>query len=292
MPEHFAAPPNWEWWILLYFFFAGIAGGSYTIGTLIRIFGATADQRAARVAFIVAFVALILCPIFLIVDLGQPLRFTNMNLNASDGGLMFKPWSPMSVGAWGLLLFGVFAFVSFLGAIAETGTTWLDPFSRFLRGTVGAVWDAIGTVFALFIAGYTGVLLAVSNQTVWSDAGWALGGMFLASGLTGAGALLLWLVGMRSSADAGTTLRLASADRNFALLETVLVVIFLVLLAVAGTIAKVLGIWLLLWAVVAIGIIASLFLARVRGLPALTSPALTLLGVLALRAVVIFAAQY
>jgi len=28
----------------------------------------------------------------------------------------------------------------------------------------------------LFICGYTGVLLAVSNQPVWSDAGWVLGG--------------------------------------------------------------------------------------------------------------------
>ncbi len=292
MPEHFAAPPNWEWWILLYFFFAGIAGGSYTIGTLIRVFGTAADQRAARIAFIVAFVALIVCPIFLIVDLGQPLRFTHMNLDAGAGGLMFKPGSPMSLGSWGLLLFGVFAFVSFLGALADNGTTWLDPVSRFLRGTAGVAWDAVGTVFALFIAGYTGVLLAVSNENVWSDAGWVLGGMFLASGLTGAGALLLWLLGTRSTADAGTALRLEDADRNFALVETVLVVTFLVLLAVAGTLARVLGVWLLLWAVVALGIIASVFLARVRGLPALTSPALTLLGVLALRAVVIFAAQY
>ena len=292
MPEHFAAPPNWEWWILLYFFFAGIAGGSYAIGTLIRIFGTTADQRAARIAFIVAFVALIFCPIFLIVDLGSPLRFTHMVLNDSEGGLMFKSWSPMSLGSWGLLLFGVFAFVSFLGAVAETGVTWLDPVSRILRGTVGAVWDAIGTVFALFIAGYTGVLLAVSNQSVWSDAGWVLGGMFLASGLTGAGALLLGLVGTRGAADNGTTLRLEDADRNFALVETILIVVFLVFLGVAGTLAKILGIWLLLWAVVALGVIASLFLARVRGLPLLTSPVLTLLGVLALRAVVIFAAQY
>ena len=292
MPEHFAAPPNWEWWILLYFFFGGIAGGSYTIGTLVRIFGTPADQRAARVAFIVAFVALIVCPIFLIVDLGSPLRFINMALNASEGGLMFKYWSPMSVGTWILLGFGVFSFVSFLGALAETGTSWLDPFSRFLRGTVGAIWDTLGTVFALALAGYTGVLLAVSNQSVWSDTGWVVGGMFLASGLAGSAALLLALVGRGRDADAGTTVRLETADRNFALLETILVILFLVFLAVAGTLAKVLGVWLILWAVVAIGLIASLFFARGRILPPLASPALALLGVLALRAVVIFAAQY
>ena len=32
---------------------------------------------------------------------------------------MFKYWSPMSVGSWALLIFGLFAFVSFLGALAE-----------------------------------------------------------------------------------------------------------------------------------------------------------------------------
>src|SRR5439155_971790 len=82
----------------------------------------------------------------------------------------------------------------FLGAIAEVG--WFRAtggIARALRGTAGLVWSAIGTVFGLFICAYTGVLLAVSNQTVWSDAGWALGGMFVASALAGSAALLLLL---------------------------------------------------------------------------------------------------
>jgi formate-dependent nitrite reductase membrane component NrfD len=45
--EHFAAPPGWEWWILGYFFFGGLSGGSYAIGTLLRLVGTAADQRAA-----------------------------------------------------------------------------------------------------------------------------------------------------------------------------------------------------------------------------------------------------
>ena len=57
--EHFAAAPHWEWWILGYFFFGGIAGGSYAIATLIRLFGAPADQGAARIGYIVSFLALI-----------------------------------------------------------------------------------------------------------------------------------------------------------------------------------------------------------------------------------------
>jgi len=291
--QHFAASPGWEWWILGYFFLGGLSGGSYAIGTLLRFVGTEADQRAARIAYIVSFLALIPCPILLIVDLGQPLRFLNMLFDMSGGGLAFKPESPMSIGAWALLGFGLFSFVSFLGAIAESGWHAADPAARILRGAFGAVWSVIGTALGFFVAGYTGVLLAVSNQPVWSD-GWPLGGVFLASSLTGAAALLLLLARWRRDVDAGTAVRLERADRSFAVLEVVLIAVFLVTVAIAGTIGKMLGVWLLLWLVVVAGLAAPFVLSRLDGSrrwAPLTVPVLALLSVLALRAVVIFSAQ-
>jgi formate-dependent nitrite reductase membrane component NrfD len=291
--EHFAAPPNWEWWILAYFFFGGIAGGSYAIGTLLRLVGTPPDQRAARIAFIASFLALLPCPIFLIADLGQPLRFINMLLDASGGGLSFKPWSPMSLGSWALLGFGLFSFVSFVGALADGGWHPADPIARILRGTVGAVWSVVGTALGLFVCGYTGVLLAVSNQPVWSD-GWPLGGLFLASSLTGAAALLLLLLRRRPDVDAGTAVRLELADRNFVILEIVLIAVFLVTVAVAGTIGKMSGVWLVLWLVVIVGLAAPFVVSRLDGArrwAPVTAPILALLSVLALRALVIFSAQ-
>jgi hypothetical protein len=152
----------------------------------------------------------------------------------------------------------------------------------------------IGTGLGFFVAGYTGVLLAVSNQPVWSDAGWVLSGLFLASALTGSAALLLALGAWRRFTDAETTVRLAAADRNFALLEAILLVLFVASVAVAGTIGELLGIWLLLWVVVVIGLLAPFVVARLslaRRWPPVTGPAIALLGVLALRALVIFAPQ-
>ena len=64
--------------------------------------------------------------------------------------------------------------------------------------------------------------------------------------------------------------------------------------AIAGTIGKVLGVWLLLWLVVAAGLAAPFVLSRVeaaRRWPPVMAPILGLLGLLALRAVVIFSAQ-
>jgi Ni/Fe-hydrogenase subunit HybB-like protein len=294
--EHFAAAPQWEWWILGYFFFGGIAGGSYALGTLLRLAGDPRDESAARLAFIASFVALVPCPIFLMVDLGQPLRFWHMLVDTSPGGgFAFRPDSPMSLGSWALLAFGLFSFVSFLGAIAEVG--WFRATSSIagiLRGGVGLVWNAIGTVFGLFVCAYTGVLLAVSNQAVWSDAGWALGGMFVASALAGSTALLLLLARSRRDVDADTGVRLETADRYFVILETVLIVVFLITLAIAGTIGKVLGVWIVLWLVVIIGLAAPIAMVSsgaARRWPPVAAPILALLGVLALRALVIFSAQ-
>ncbi|HEV8229177.1 MAG TPA: NrfD/PsrC family molybdoenzyme membrane anchor subunit [Candidatus Limnocylindria bacterium] len=294
--EHFALPPSWEWWILGYFFLGGLAGGSYAIGTLLRIAGGVADQTAARIAYVASFLALVPCPIFLTLDLGQPLRFYHMLFDTSEGGLAFKYWSPMSVGAWALLVFGLFSFVSFLAAIAElrwVRWTVTDRIAAGLSRGAGIVWGVVGTVFGLFIAGYTGVLLAVSNQAVWSDAGWVLGGMFLASALSGSAAMLLLLARSRRDVAAGTALRIEMADRNFVILEAVLIVLFLASVAVAGTITRMLGVWLVLWLVVLVGLAAPFLAMRTRALatsPAI-APILALLGVLALRAVVIFAPQ-
>src|SRR2546427_1915778 len=240
--EHFASSPEWQWWILGYFFFGGIAGGSYALGTLLRFAGDPRDERAARIAFIASFIALIPCPVFLTLDLGQPFRFWHMLIDTSEGGLAFKPWSPMSLGSWVLLLFGLFSFVSFLGAVAEEGRfRAASPIARVLRGGAGLVWNVIGTLFGLFICAYTGVLLAVSNQPVWSDAGWVLGGMFLASALSGSAALLLLLARSRRGIAPGTRGRIEAADRMVVILEAILLAAFLVTLLPADTVMRVVG---------------------------------------------------
>src|SRR5256885_6120097 len=152
-----------------------------------------------------------------------------MLVDIGTGGIALKPESPISLGSWALLVFGLFSFVSFLGAIAEVG--WFratSAIARVLRGGVGLVWNAIGTVFGLFICAYTGVLLAVSNQPVWSDAGWALGGVFLASAPPGSTALLVLLARSRRGVDAETGVRVEAAGRDFVVLETILIVVLLI----------------------------------------------------------------
>ena len=58
--EHFVQPPQWTWYILFYFFFAGIAGGSYVLATLLRFGGEPRDEPAARLGFYVSLAAIVL----------------------------------------------------------------------------------------------------------------------------------------------------------------------------------------------------------------------------------------
>ena len=124
MAQHFVQPPRWEWYIVSYFFLAGLAGGSYALGTMLRLWGSRRDEGTARIAFLVAFPLVVVCAILLTIDLGQPLRFWHMLINTTPGtgGLNFKYWSPISIGSWALSIFGLFTFVSFLEALG-----YVDP---------------------------------------------------------------------------------------------------------------------------------------------------------------------
>src|SRR5213075_202334 len=88
--------PVWTWEIPLYFWFGGIAAGSSFVALACDLSG---DEDSARIARMVALAALAPSPPLLIMDLGRPERFYNMLR-------IFKPRSPMSMGAWALTLFG------------------------------------------------------------------------------------------------------------------------------------------------------------------------------------------
>jgi formate-dependent nitrite reductase membrane component NrfD len=298
--EHFVRAPQWTWYILFYFFFAGLSGGSYVIATLLRLSGDPRDEPASRIGYLVALPMLIICPILLTADLSASWsRFWHMLIDVTPGETspIFHYWSPMSAGAWALFVFGLFAFVSAADAWLGRGRGGFA-----LPAPIGRVIGIIGSLLGLFIASYTGVLLSVSNQPVWSDT-WALGGLFLASGLSGGAALIALLI--RNHPAASISLgRLHQADGYFGILELALIFVFFGTLAIAGTLDREI-VWLPLWALAIAGVAASLVEARGRmrmgaggtatvagvHVTSLVVSLLVLLGVLAMRAAVIFSAQ-
>lgn len=221
--------PEWEWWLVWYFFLGGLAAGLYFVAALIDLLGSERDRAMARVAYYLAFPLVAVCGVLLILDLGRPERFWHMLIQSETGGLMFKYWAPMSIGAWALLLFGGLSGLSFVGVLAEDGRLGLGGLRGLARalhyGPVGQFFTLLGAGVGFFVASYTGVLLAASNQPFWSDTR-LLGGLFLASAATTGTALLLLL--LLPSAAPASLARLQRVNAWALLLELLLLVGFLV----------------------------------------------------------------
>jgi formate-dependent nitrite reductase membrane component NrfD len=290
----FTAPPEWRWLVILYLFVGGLAGGCYFLAVLIDFFGRPADRPLARLAYYVAFPATIASAILLTLDLGKPLRFWHMLFQSERWLPVVKPWSPMSLGSWALFAFGLFTLLSFVGALADSGRLpW--PALRSLRPphVVGGMVAAAGGALGFLVAGYTGVLLSVTNRPIWSDTN-LLGLMFLLSAASTSAALLALL----SRGRRGSESSVYALER----LDTwVLVLEIVVLVALVGSLGSVARLWLNVWGVllivgvVGLGMVLPLLLKwQSRTIGRLGAPAaavLVLVGGFLLRVVIVLSAQ-
>jgi protein NrfD len=290
----FTANPHWQWYIVLYFFIGGLAGGCYFIAALLDMFGRVADRPLARIGYYVAFPCVLVSGLLLTIDLTRPLRFWHMLIERNTLGLMFKPWSPMSVGSWALMIFGVFAFVSFILALADDNRL---PAAAARRVTVPRalrrVVAIIGGFFGFYVAGYTGVLLAVTNRPIWSDTP-LLGMLFIVSAASTSAALMILLAHRYGWITPGLA-RLDRMDNWMIILE------LLVLIAVMVSLGPVLRAWLNAWGallivgVIIIGLLLPLALSWRPGWlwrPGRVTPAvLVLIGGFLLRVVVVLSSE-
>jgi formate-dependent nitrite reductase membrane component NrfD len=180
---------SWPWYLVaVYFFLGGIAAGSYLLAAIGDIFGDEEDWPLVRIGHYIAVIAVIICPILLTLDLGQPFRFWRMLTR-------FKLLSPVSLGSWALFLFGLFAFISALIWLAKDDQLQQGPLSALrsvespLLSLPRKIIAVIGGFFGLFVAGYTGVLLSTTANPFWNS-NQLLGISFLVSALTAAVAVI------------------------------------------------------------------------------------------------------
>jgi formate-dependent nitrite reductase membrane component NrfD len=189
VPEHVAGPmmkpPVWTWEVPLYFWFGGIAAGSSFVAVACDLAG---DERSARIARRVALGALMPSPPLLVMDLGRPERFYNMLR-------IFKPRSPMSMGAWALTAFG-----ALIGS--AVGADLLGR--RREAQALGAATAVVGG----YVGSYTGVLLAATAVPVWARSRLFLGPIFVCTA-TATGAAATRLVLAATGVPQGHPTRLA-----------------------------------------------------------------------------------
>jgi protein NrfD len=288
----FTASPQWHWFIITYFFIGGLAGGCYFLAVLIDLFGRLVDRPLARLGYYAAFPAVALSGLLLTLDLGRPERFWHMLIQSHTFRPMLKLYSPMSFGSWALLIFGGVALLSFLAALAEAGRIrWTWPLRLRPPGPLGTLVAIGGALLGIFVAAYTGVLLAVTNRPIWSDTT-LLGLNFLISAASTSAALLILLAHRRHR-----TPGLAALERFDMMVLALEPIAIIALIVSLGSVARVwLSVWgLLLLLVVVLGVLVPLALQwRSAGVDTgrtATATLLVLIGGFVFRAVIVLSSD-
>ncbi|NIR44416.1 MAG: polysulfide reductase, partial [Gemmatimonadetes bacterium] len=290
--------PHWAWYITFYFYIGGIAGGAFFLASLLHVFGAPEDRPVVRQGYYIAFAGAVVSGILLTLDLKRPLRFWHMLIENNTGQLIFKAWSPMSVGAWGLLLFGLFAFLATVGALAEEGKIRWEPVRRLSQATIAwplaAAVGAIGSFLGFFLAGYTGVLLSVTNRPIWADSNF-VGAVFIFSAASTGAAALILMSRWRGGGHPASMHWLSRVDRGALALELLALIVLVISLgSVAGVLVSAWGVLLVL-GVVILGIVVP-FVLEARSAShvdrrLVTAAALVLFGGFLLRVFIIFSSE-
>ena len=290
----FSSPPDWGWYIVFYFFFGGLAGGSYFLAVLIDLFGRPEDRPLARLGYYISFPCILVSGLLLTLDLGRPERFWHMLIQSNTYRPIFKLWSPMSLGSWALMIFGIFSLLTFLSALAEDSRLqW--PKARDLRppGMLGAILSVIGGLFGFYVAGYTGVLLAVTNRPIWSDTP-LLGMLFVVSAASISAASMI-LFAQKSGRNSPGLSALHRLDTWVVALE--LIVLIAVMISLGPVFRAWLNAWglLLFFGVIVIGMLLPLALYWRRqwfgDFNMTAAAAAVITGGFILRLVVVFSAQ-
>jgi len=196
----------------------------------------------------------------------------------------------MNWGSWAMVIFAGFTALAFADSLHHSGRirfSWLEPLTH------NKVILAIGELFAMVVSGYSGVLLAVTNQGVWSDT-WLMGGLFICfSELSGMAVAAIVCDRMGATHTAAAVRR---ALFTFAAVSAVFLVLFLgglatqqdgSLTALIASLHEFVGV--VFWVgAVGLGLLVPLLMLAPRPIVRVPNGSLALIGVLVLVGVLAF----
>jgi formate-dependent nitrite reductase membrane component NrfD len=159
--------PVWEWAIPLYYYVGGLTGASLALGAAAQL---VHSERVTERSLFIGVTGAAVSGVLLIWDLGRPSRFLNMLR-------VFRPTSPMNVGAWILAKTGAASTV----ALLCRGSS----FGKFCGISSGVLGTGLAT--------YTGVLVSNSAIPLWQESRRVLPILFGGSAMASAGCLALML---------------------------------------------------------------------------------------------------
>jgi len=219
---------TWTALIWIYLWLAGMAGGAFLAAKAAGRFSGSKDDSLLRLATWLGLPLAGIGVLLLIFELGNPIRFWHLFTQFDFG-------SPMSMGTWILIAWALIAVVMIVtwwleGRVSQEAGASLAGLRKFL--------SRINIVLSAALITYTGVLLAVSSQSLWAGT-ILLPALFVVSAVS-TGVAVLILAALALNQMSGFTewktpkemiVRLAEADAIIIVVEIVVMVGYVIWLA-------------------------------------------------------------
>ncbi|PLX02374.1 MAG: nitrite reductase [Marinilabiliales bacterium] len=181
----------WHWEIPVYLFLGGLAAGIMFFAGLFLVLGKEKEMpTTVKWAPFLVPVALVLGLFALFLDLKHQLYFWRLYTT-------IRMESPMSWGAWTLMIITPLSFLWAASYIKEAIPSWKWPMSildkmekLIIQYRKPMAWAMM--VLAVILGVYTGILLSAFNaRPLWNTS--ILGPLFLVSGLSTGLAAIIWM---------------------------------------------------------------------------------------------------
>jgi formate-dependent nitrite reductase membrane component NrfD len=164
--------PVWVWAVPLYFYVGGVSGATLVLGAAAQLIDPERLWKMVRLCRWIGGYGGGIGTALLIYDLGRPERFLNMLR-------VFRPTSPMNVGAW--VLAGAAPMA--LGAAAWSHRPGF-------RGRIADMAGLVAGLLGLPLASYTAVLISNTAIPVWQGSRRAMPFLFVASAIASSASAL------------------------------------------------------------------------------------------------------
>ena len=139
---------SYNWMIVCYFFFGGLAAGSFILGFLFKYLTKKYDALGKTLSMLAPFI-MGFGAFFLLLDLGRPFGFFRLFLN----------FTPTSAVSWGSFLLNIFIILGLIQA----------AFLYKAKDKLALLFGGLGLPFAIAVAGYTGLILAqMPGRPLWN----------------------------------------------------------------------------------------------------------------------------
>lgn len=162
--------------IPIYFYITGLHAGFYTTSVMATLIGIKEWKPIGKIGAAGAVIILTIAPIFLLIDLGRPLRFWHLFV-------YLNPTSPIT---WGTFFLTTYPIIGLVYA-------W-----NVFRGNQKAakIWGLVGFPIAISVHGYTGFILALGKARVlWNTSLNPI--LFLVSAMVSGLALIILVANIR-----------------------------------------------------------------------------------------------